>query len=140
MEKGQFLYFIPPKLADNENGEKYKRYMLIVENNKEDNTIKMINVSSTKNKEHKLLYPSNKEIDNYYPLRVPTFAKLDTLYTIDYFKELENYVMFNKQKLSDEQFNDTNNQRLQYMKSNSIEIIQYTENEFKELNNTSDKP
>ena len=134
MKEGQFLRFIPPELADNDKGMKYNRYMLVVETNQEENTIKMINVSSTAGKEHKLLYSSNKEIENYAPLPAPTFAKLDTLYTIDYFNELENFIAFNRQKLSDEQFNYTNNQRLQYMKNNKIENIQYTESEFKKLN------
>ena len=109
--------------------------MLIVEYNKKDNVVKMINVSSLKWKEHNLLYSSNIEINNYPPLPVPSFAKVNTLYIIDYFKDLEKYIAFKGQVLGDIQFKYIDNYRLRYMQEKEIEIIQYTEKEFKELNN-----
>ena len=70
MTEGNFLHFIPPILSGGDIGKKF-RYMLIVEYNKKDNVVKMINVSSLKGKEHNLLYSSNIEINNYPPLPVP---------------------------------------------------------------------
>lgn len=77
MTEGNFLHFIPPILSGGDIGKKF-RYMLIVEYNKKDNVVKMINVSSLKGKEHNLLYSSNIEINNYPPLPVPSFAKVNT--------------------------------------------------------------
>lgn len=133
MKEGCFLRFIPPLLSGRDIGNK-NRYMLVVEYNSRENNIKMINVSSLKGKEHKLLFSSNIEINNYSPLPVPSFAKLDTLYSIDYFRDLEKYIAFNGNILSDIQFEYLNNYRIKYMQSNEIEIIQFTENEFKKYN------
>ena len=134
MKEGNFLRYIPPMLSGGNVGNKF-RYMLIVEFNKKDNVVKMINVSSLKGKEHNLLYSSNIEINNYPPLPVPSFAKVNTLYIIDYFKDLEKYIAFKGQVLGDIQFKYIDNYRLNYMKEKEIEIIQYTEEEFKRLNN-----
>ncbi len=133
MQQGNFLRFILPVLSGGIMENKY-RYMLIVEYNKNDKVVKMINVSSLKGKEHKLLYSSNIEINNYCPLPVPSFAKLDTLYIIDYFKDLENYVSFKGHTLGEIQFKYIDNYRLNYIKNEEIEIIQYTEDEFKKYN------
>ena len=108
--------------------------MLVVENNPNDNVIKMINVSSLRGKERNLLYDSNIEINNYLPLPVPSFAKVGTLYIIDYFEELENYRAFSGKILNEIQFKYLNDYRLKYMKNKEIEIIQYTEEEFKQCN------
>ena len=133
MKEGCFLRFIPPLLSGGDIGNK-NRYMLVVEYNSRENNIKMINVSSLKGKEHKLLFSSNIEINNYSPLPVPSFAKLDTLYSIDYFRDIEKYIAFNGNILSDIPFEYLNNYRIKYMQSNEIEIIQFTENEFKKYN------
>ena len=133
MQQGNFLRFIPPALSGGYMGKK-PRYMLVVEYNETDKIVKMVNVSSLKGKEHKLLYSSNIEINNYTPLPVPSFAKLDVLYIIDYFKELDEYIAFEKQKLNNSQFKYLNKCRLDYMKNTQIEIIQYTEQEFNKYN------
>lgn len=134
MKQGTFLRFIPPLLSGGDIGNKY-RYMLIVEYDKKNNAVKMINVSSLKGKEHNLLYSSNIEINNYHPLPVPSFAKVNTLYIIDYFRDLEKYISFKGQALGDIQFKYVDNYRLNYMKDKEIEIIQYTEEEFRKINN-----
>ena len=133
MKKGCFLRFIPPKLSGGVTKNKL-RYMLVVEENKNENIIKMVNVSSLKGKEHKLLYSSNIEINQYNPLPVPSFAKLDTLYIIDNFKALEKYVAFGNQALNEIQFKYIESNRLEYMKKKQIDVIQYTEQEFKKYN------
>lgn len=59
----------------------YNRPYLIVNIN-EDN-LDVLNVSSVKGKERKLIFPSNFEIINYNPpFRKPSFVKLDSLVTI----------------------------------------------------------
>lgn len=133
MQQGNFLRFIPPMLSGGDMGNKF-RYMLVVEYDKNNKMVKMINVSSLKGKEQKLLYSSNIEINNYTPLPVPSFAKIDTLYIIDYFKDLEKYIAFGGQALGDIQFKYIDNYRLNYMKDKEIEIIQYTEEEFRKVN------
>lgn len=133
MQEGNFLKFIPPLLSGGDIGNK-ARYMLIVEYNKKENIVKMINVSSLKGKEHNLLYSSNIEINNYPPLPVPSFAKVNVLYTIDYFKDLEQYIAFKGQALGEIQFKYIDTYRLNYMRDKEIEIVQYTEEEFKKYN------
>ena len=130
IEKGQFLYFTPPKLAGGDEGTK-KRYMLVIENDTQENSIKMINVSSLKGKEHNLL---NINIKNFKPLPVPSFAKLNTTYEVDNFKDLDNYKAFNNAKLTEIQMQEIENKRIQYMKDNNIDTIQYTAEEFKRYN------
>ena len=57
---------------------KYKRPYLIVKVCV--GYIEVLNISSTKGKEHKLLFPNNKEIKLYNPpLDKPSFVKLDSL-------------------------------------------------------------
>lgn len=57
---------------------KYDRTYLIVETGV--NYIKTLNVSGLRGKEHKLLMPSNIEIQNYNPpFQKPSFVKLDSL-------------------------------------------------------------
>lgn len=133
IEKGHFLYFTPPKLAGGNEGTK-KRYMLVIENDTIDNSIKMINVSSLKGKEYNLLYDSNLNIKNFKPLKVPSFAKLNTTYIIDNFDNLEQYKAFSNTKLEESQLLDIENKRLEYLKNNQTEIIQYTEQEFNKYN------
>jgi hypothetical protein len=45
--------------------------------------IKLLNVSSTKGKEHKLLFPYNEELKTYDPpFLKPSFIKLDSLVSV----------------------------------------------------------
>ncbi len=128
------MKFIPPILVGNFPGDK-KRYMLVVNYDDETNILKMINVSSLKGKEHKLLYDSNIEIKNYFPLPVPTFAKLDTVYTIDNFDDLQSFISFNGLKLNDAELSNIKLQRYNYIKgSNTTNVINYTEQDFKKSN------
>lgn len=135
IEEGQFLYFIPPKLIG-EQTELKKRFMLVINNDLENNNIEMLNVSSIKNKEKKLLFDSNIEIEDRNPLPVPTFAKLDTLYEIDNFNELEKYIDFNGKKLSKQQLAIIKNERFKYLNNNCSKFfnINFTEKNFKAFN------
>ncbi|MBR3152944.1 MAG: hypothetical protein IKF52_05025 [Clostridia bacterium] len=134
IEEGHLLKFIPPILDGNSYGNK-KRYMLVINCDNENNTIEMINVSSIKGKEHKLLYDSNIEIKNYNPLPVPTFAKLDTLYTIDNFSDLQKFMSFNGTKISNSEISNIKLQRYNYIKNcNPTNVINYSETDFKKTN------
>lgn len=111
------------------------RYMLVTKNDFENNTIEMINVSSIKGKENKLIYNSNIIINNYSPLPVPTFAKLDTIYLLDNFVGLEKYVAFNGIKLGKTEFESIIKQRYEYInKYGKCKNVNITESDFKKTN------
>lgn len=113
-----------------------KRYMLVINSDSQNNIIKMINVSSIKGKEHKLLYDSNIEIKEYMPLPVPTFAKLDTLYTIDNFEGLQNFISFDGEKMNDTEMSNIKLQRYSYIKDGNVpNVINFSESEFRKVNN-----
>ncbi|MCD7822536.1 MAG: hypothetical protein LUG86_00725 [Oscillospiraceae bacterium] len=60
----------------------YDRPYLIVSIN--EDSLDVLNISSVKGKERKLIFPSNLEIINYNPpFRKPSFVKLDSLVTIE---------------------------------------------------------
>lgn len=62
---------------------KYSRPYLIV-NVKSQDTIDVINVSSTEGKEHKLLFPDNYPLSTFKPpFKKHSFVKLDSLCTIN---------------------------------------------------------
>lgn len=137
IEEGQILNFLPPILDGNEKSDK-RRYMLVVNSNEETKEISMLNVSSIKGKEAKLLMDSNMPIENYSPLVVPSFAKLKTTYKIKYFDELENYVFFGGTKLGKEQLEKIKYEKSLYEKkhNNSNEIV-FLRDEFQKYNNNT---
>ena len=91
IESGQFLNFIPPKLESNSIDEK-RRYMIVAKNDS-NRTIEMINISKISGKNSmNLIKDYNVILNDYCPLRLPSFAKTNTLYKIEYFEELENYI------------------------------------------------
>lgn len=109
--------------------------MLVTKNDVENNTIEMINVSSIKGKENKLIYNSNIIIRNYIPLPVPTFAKLDTVYLLDNFSGLEKYIAFNGIQLEKTEFDSIIKQRYEYInKYCECKNVNITESEFKKVN------
>jgi|SRR5699024_4436725 len=65
----------------------FKRPFLVI--SKDGNNLSLLNISSTKGKERKLLFDSNCKIVDYYPpLDKPSFVKLDELYKIEHFDTL----------------------------------------------------
>lgn len=134
IEKWQFLYFVPPELDGDSNVTK-KRYMLIL-NIDNNNTVEMINVSSIKGKEKKLFFDSNVIIKSYAPLPVPSFAKLDVVYTVNNFDNLKKYVAFNGAKISKQQFANIKFERYKYIKKsrNKTKVINYSQESITELN------
>ncbi len=111
------------------------RYMLVTKNDVTNNKIEMINVSSIKGKEHKLIYNSNIIINNYSPLPKPSFAKLDTMYLLDNFETLNKYIAFEGKKLSGKEFLDIIKQRIEYIdKYGKCKNVNIDKNEFKKMN------
>ena len=115
IESGQFLNFIPPKLDGNSIDEK-RRYMIVAKNDS-NRTIEMINISKISGKNSmNLIKDYNVILNDYCPLRLPSFAKTNTLYKIEYFEELENYICFNGRKLNDRDFLNIIAERQKYVK------------------------
>ena len=134
IEERQILNFIPPKL-DGIKSNDSRRYMVITNNS---NIIQMINISKVQGKEHKMLVTGNKRLKDFKPFRIPSFAKADTLYTIEYFPELEEFISFGGQKLNEEDFNNILLERGKYInKTNNIKIINFTKEEFLRKNKES---
>lgn len=133
IEVGQFLNFLPPILDGNAISDK-RRYMLIIEIEKQNNIIKMLNVSSIKNRKANLWYDYNLEIENYYPLPKPSFAKLNVIYTLEYFEGLEQFISKDGKKLDNKEFDRIINEKQKIEKKYRIRKIKFTEKEFKKYN------
>lgn len=131
IEKGQILNFIPPRLDGiSENND--RRYMVITSNG---NIVEMINISKVQGKEHKMVKTGNKRLKDFRPFRFPSFAKADTLYTIEYFTELENFISFGGQKIKEKEFNDVMLEREKYVNNTgNNKVIPFNKEEFLEKN------
>jgi hypothetical protein len=97
------ISLIIPAFADGTRS--YARPLLVIETNSELNTISLLNVSSIEGKKpSKLLIPSNKELQYYNPpFNRASFVKLDELYIIDYFDDL-NKLIFQSGLLDNNEF------------------------------------
>ena len=133
IEVGQFLNFLPPILDGNNISDK-RRYMLVIEVQKENNIIKMLNVSSIKNRKANLWYDYNIELENYYPLPKPSFVKLNAVYSIEYFKELDQFISKDGIKLDKQEFEKIMYEKEKCEKKYKIRKIRFTEKEFKKYN------
>ena len=128
IQERQFLNFIPPKL-DGDIVEDKRRYMIIAKNDA-NKTIDMINISKISGKKARnLLKDYNVIIDDYVLLVLPSFAKTNVIYRVEYFKELENFISFGGKKLKQEEFNIIIEKNKQCFKKNK-NIIKFTKDEF----------
>ena len=131
IEKGQILNFNPPKLDGNFVSDK-RRYMVITNDNEE---LEMINISSLKGKERKLMFPGNIKLYNREPFLAPSFAKVDTIYKMEYFPKLEEFISFGGEKLNEEDFNNILSEREKYItKTKNVNEINFTKEEFMSKN------
>ncbi|WP_261133789.1 hypothetical protein [Bacillus sp. Marseille-Q3570] len=74
----------------------YERPFLVIRIDSQNNKLLLLNVSSIKGKTHKLLFDSNKRLPKYNPpLSEPSFVKLDALYTIEYYNDLQTKLLSN---------------------------------------------
>ncbi|NFH04133.1 hypothetical protein FDG46_04260 [Clostridium botulinum] len=96
MKCGQGL-LLEMDYADGERITKKRPFLVIEVSEKK---IKVLNVSSSKNKEHKLGFKSNKRINKYNPpFLKPSFVKLDALYIIEKDSRLKHFLLNNGRKI-----------------------------------------
>lgn len=101
IEPGQGLFLKIPFFGDGEVATKARTFLVI---STTENTVAMINVSSVAGKEAKILWPSNERIINHRPpFPVPSFVKLDVVYEIEYFNNIQKAVMHNSEILNNEE-------------------------------------
>lgn len=87
---GEGLFLRLP-YADNGRLSKRRTFLTIGE---EGNYILLLNVSTTRGKENKLLYSSNQRIIKYNPpFKWESFVKLDSIYKVEKCPELFTYVV-----------------------------------------------
>lgn len=112
---------------------------MIVAKNDSNNTIEMINISKISGKNSmNLIKDYNVLLNDYKPLKLPSFAKTNTVYKIEYFEELENYICFNGRKLNDKDFSNILIERQKYVrKTNKNNIISFSKEEFLQINNST---
>ncbi len=128
IEPKQVINFIPPKL-DGDFFDKKRRYMLVAKN---DNYIEMINISKIQGKDPKIFIRDyNVKLKNHNPFKLPSFAKVNTLYKIKYFPEIEKFISFGGKKLNDADFDNILFQRRKYIeKTGNENIIFFSKEEF----------
>lgn len=103
IKKGQGLYIQILNFADGV-ACRSPRTFLVIDIDNTSNIIKLLNVSSTKDKETKTLFGSNKSIDEYDPpFNLPSFVKMDVIYEIPYSSIIQK--LRYGQPLKTEQFN-----------------------------------
>ena len=131
VEVGTLLYFIPPYFASGqENIKRKKRLMLVIENNAQDKTFTLINVSKFEDKPNCLTYPFNCLIKNYNPpLPLLSFAKLNDNYIIEDFNELSGFLYKGGAKLDLAEFNNITLRHKNYKNNNRLEMISFTRDE-----------
>ncbi|MZP31345.1 hypothetical protein GTO91_16720 [Heliobacterium undosum] len=105
----------------------YKRTFLVIEANQTTGSVKLLNVSSIADKVHKLLMPSNRRLTSYRPpfLR-PSFVKLDALYQVEYFGNLDNAILHNGDTLDLTELTNVHNTFASYQASNHVTSVCYT--------------
>lgn len=86
-----------------------------------DNIVKMLNVSSTRGKERKLMFSSNERLHKYIPpFCRPSFVKLDGLYEVEYFEELEYLVLAGGKTLDPDELERIKNKFKEYAADNKV--------------------
>lgn len=138
IKRGQGL-FLEMDYADGKGITKKRPFLVI---DVSENEIKVLNVSSLKNKEHKLGFKSNKRINKYKPPFIkPSFVKLDAIYIIEKDNRLEKFLLCDGRAMFPleleniiESFYEFKNNNNVLMKNTSInEIIQINSLVFDEV-------
>jgi hypothetical protein len=103
-----------------------KRPFLVID--KHNDTLDLLNVSSSRGKEKKLLYASNESINCYDPpLDQPSFLKLDELYTIDYFDDLHKSIYKGRPPIISEEYARLTNEFFKYKFTYGVSTVKYIE-------------
>lgn len=109
--------------ADGGTANKYRPYLVI---DFHKNTIDMLNISSVRGKEKKLLYPSNELLDVYNPpFCRPSFVKLDGLYKMEYFEDLKYCMLANGRKLNEGELSRIISKFESYKKDKKVNFMHF---------------
>lgn len=107
--------------ADNGVVSKRRPFLSIKE---EDGFFHLLNVSSLKNKAHKLLIPSNVEIKKYNPpFKLPSMVKMDVLFKVEKCAELNKQVVSKGQMLDSSELERILELHSAYLNSNSVATV-----------------
>lgn len=132
IQAGNGIYLKLPHFAD--GGEGYKRTLLVVNTEESAKRVLLLNVSSTKDKEHKLIRNSNELLLKYNPpFRRPSFIKLDSLYIIDYFDELSQ-LLFRSGLLDPNELSRIQNKFNEFSQSNQVTKVFFNEESIRRVN------
>lgn len=128
IEPKQVINFVPSKL-DGDFFDTKRRYMLVTKN---EDYIEMINISKIQGKDPKIFIRDyNVKLKNHYPFKLPSFAKVNTLYKIEYFPEIERFISFGGRKINDTDFVNIIFQRKKHIERTQNEnIIFFSKEEF----------
>lgn len=111
------------------------RTFLVIDVDSQTNKISLLNVSSIVGKAHKILFNSNVVLNNYKPpFMMPSFVKLDALYEIDYFSELDNRILHNGIPYDGNELIRIVDKFNIYRIENNITIVNYDQSQVKTVN------
>lgn len=111
----------------------YPRPFLIIE--VKPDLVKMLNISSTKGKELKLMSAKNKLINDYNPpFYKPSFVKLDALYLVDKNKKLKDTHMADGDKLCSNELESIKECLEEYSDNNEFTKKRVNKNTFYKFN------
>lgn len=109
--------------ADGGVPNKLRTFIIIGSNG---DTIEMLNVSTAKGKEKKMSFPSNELLKVYKPpFCRPSFVKLDGLYKIQYFQDLEYCILFNGHTLFKDELNRITDLFKKYKECNVVNSVYF---------------
>jgi hypothetical protein len=112
---------------------KYHRPFLVIDVDQLQNRIKLLNVSSVRGKAHKVGFSSNKLLINYKPpFIMPSFVKLDSLYIIEYFPDIQRSVLDGGQTLDSVELQDIIREHYLYSQLNMTHSVFYTEQDIRQ--------
>ncbi len=104
----------------------YKRPFLVIDKN--ENTLDLLNVSSVRGKERKLLFPSNEKINDFNPpLDQPSFIKMDELYTIEFFTDLYKSIYKRRPPINPPELSRLTNKYMKYEAQYEVKQVKYLE-------------
>lgn len=112
-----------------------KRTFLVINVDQNTNRLELLNVSSIEGKEHKLLFETNERLNNHKPpFNLPSFVKMDALYEVDYFPELEKRILHNRQPYNTQELNRIVDKFNAIKLSQKFSSASYTINQVKTAN------
>ena len=129
------LHFTPSHYSNGvKNEELKKRFMLVLDVDDKNNTLKLVNISKVQDKPNCLTYKSSVLIKNHQPLPLLSFAKLDDNYIVENFDGIEKFLYDNGTKLDEQEFKNIVNKHDDYLFDNRFNLITMTKDEFLKTN------